>query len=1813
MKKKLILFVFLLGSLLASIGQAQAQCTDCDFEVASTGGSNTLTLAANSVTCITNDVIFSDISWANGATLCIAPGKTLTIQNNMHNNESTFNLNLEVYGTLAMGNPEFNFNMTMNIHPGGVFKTTGNAAFKGEDVTINNNQGNFQVSVLSLNGNSGKINILNSEGAYFYVKENLNVGNNVKLVYNNKGFLEIGGQFGISPSSSFSNCGDIITAGFNLMGGKIYNSGGKFLITSHLDGSGEVHNYATIEIEKIQGNSKNIYNYGVIEVSTSSIVDMAIYGPTEANSYGEFRWEGQASGVNNFEVTGNQIFVNTNGDSSLEGMFQNTGALKPQTDSNIVWGECADCIVGQDNPACIDGETGEPEEPEEPENSISAKDDINQTPQGVAVDGNVLDNYKGEGLTVKDITVNGSGNTPVTIPVPETGTTGLIDIYDEDGVTIIGTIEIDKDGKYTFKPEEGYTGKVPVEYTAKDKKGFTDDATLTIKVIPVVDPSKNNPPVAIDDNVVTKKDTPVSGNLLSNDSDPDGDEITVTKIWVPKQDGGTEEVEITSSGTTVAKDVYNEEGTVKIGEITVDKDGNFTFDPVDGYAGEVPPIGYEISDNRDPDALTDKANLNIIVVQDVIGEIIANDDANSAPIGIEMTGSVKANDNWGSEDKNPKITEASVTINDVTTNLTLGASTSIPGAGEITLYTDGSYTYTSDVIGTIPVVYTVKNDDGDEAKATLYLTALNDCMDLVLFFEDFGVSDKDDGNFGRKTSPYMPSGSFAFGTPYPQSAIYDEYEINNNHYAVVAPGYIKLGVDPNQYYFWTPAYNETGTVTDRSGTEDGAVMVINAGSTLDAFYQRKISVVSGESYRASFWLYLVNGPSRVSIDIMNPATKEVLAVMTSPEMDTTYKGKWTKFELYFKIPANLECEIDELLLSFRNNKSEHFGNDYYVDNIKLEQVCEVPDGTPTVDVNCPTYTVSIKAIDDFYEVGNNSSVDGNILDNDYGDDGDVLTVTEVVVDGQTIPIVVGGTEFTTKEGGKAKVYPDGTIEYTPPAGNNGFIDIFDYQVCNQVDFCATAEVHIAVGVCAIGQVVNDFGWSGGDNIVTKTITQPATDYGYTFDIYELDNSFNMLINGTLLAQQEIEFQSSAGATQNIRFADGTKWEADGIPGVWDIKGDKAKNMPVIRVNIFYTGKVTMYASKVSADDPNYKLEVLELYNGNKFNNITYYIAGNDENEITVTQSVIGATVMDGRGYGRHRIENCPNYWHGTTDSDWSKRENWTDNLVPNNLEDVEFATAANNSYITDVGSSGAGNAQGEALRDLHLDTDRKIKDLINDSDMDLWVTTENKLEIHGEVKDNNPDAGTIVVKADEDEATGTLIFSKPELNTEVEAKVEFINLADECADCGFYKRNWQYFGIPVDGGAFPFNNPLLDGEMVRRWDEPTNGDKWLPVATESMIPFRGYEITSKVTAPKYEFEGTLNVGDKNIVLSKTPGVNYSGMNLLANSYTAAIPIELAAIELGSSLAENTVYLFNRGTRDQWRKTNGGTVTGIAGGQYTAVPINLAGQATLPDRILSMHSFMVNAASDEAQISLKYDQLVKNETGINQPAWRSTDNNGKRQLPYIVLDVIGEGSADRVWLFEESSTTRGYDNGWDGHKMLEGDLIQVFATDADQNKYQVTTVPQLDNITLGIAARENESYTISVSTAADVENRRLYLHDTFTGRGYLLKNGAEFVIPGTRSANQNRFKITASNLPTAMTEASTINTYVRDNVIVVENRSGENATVSVYDISGRFVGKAQIAKDEMKSFPELSIAAGVKVVKVVTDSGSVNRSDRVLLK
>jgi|26BtaG_2_1085354.scaffolds.fasta_scaffold00030_51 uncharacterized repeat protein (TIGR01451 family) len=215
--------------------------------------------------------------------------------------------------------------------------------------------------------------------------------------------------------------------------------------------------------------------------------------------------------------------------------------------------------------------------------------------------------------------------------------------------------------------------------------------------------------------------------------------------------------------------------------------------------------------------------------------------------------------------------------------------------------------------------------------------------------------------------------------------------------------------------------------------------------------------------------------------------------------------------------------------------------------------------------------------------------------------------------------------------------PDPAIPPTDPfyeCDNNGIL-----EDCNNIK-TVTAQFDI-LGLCYEFVQGESFTWSyptSTQTTITQSLTQPGTNAGFVFDIYELDNSFNMNINGILITTQEIQFQKSGGLTQNIRFADGTIWENGVIQDIWKLRGET--NKPIVRVEISSLGAISIYGSKVSSSSPTYSLEPLELFEGNSFNAIVWN--ENEPNTIIVTQNVIGATLMDGYGSGQN-IVPCETY------------------------------------------------------------------------------------------------------------------------------------------------------------------------------------------------------------------------------------------------------------------------------------------------------------------------------------------------------------------------------------------------------------------------------------------------------------------------------------------------------------------------------------------------------------------------------------------
>ncbi|QFT47077.1 Hemolysin, chromosomal [Roseivivax sp. THAF40] len=89
-----------------------------------------------------------------------------------------------------------------------------------------------------------------------------------------------------------------------------------------------------------------------------------------------------------------------------------------------------------------------------------------------------------------------------------------------------GTATVNAAGEVVYTPNAGFTGEDTVTYTIDDGNGGTATANL---VITVAD-GPNLPPVAVDDTAETDNETPIVVDVADNDSDPDGDPLTVTGV-----------------------------------------------------------------------------------------------------------------------------------------------------------------------------------------------------------------------------------------------------------------------------------------------------------------------------------------------------------------------------------------------------------------------------------------------------------------------------------------------------------------------------------------------------------------------------------------------------------------------------------------------------------------------------------------------------------------------------------------------------------------------------------------------------------------------------------------------------------------------------------------------------------------------------------------------------------------------------------------------------------------------------------------------------------------------------------------------------------------------------------------------------------------------------------------------------------------------------------------------------------------------------------------------------------------------------------
>jgi large repetitive protein len=91
----------------------------------------------------------------------------------------------------------------------------------------------------------------------------------------------------------------------------------------------------------------------------------------------------------------------------------------------------------------------------------------------------------------------------------------------------------------TYTPKANFNGTDSFTFKVNDGAADSATATVSLRIAPV-----NDAPTAVSDNAATKENVPVIINVVSNDTDIDGDRVVLSNVF--EAAGGT--VEITGGG-----------------------------------------------------------------------------------------------------------------------------------------------------------------------------------------------------------------------------------------------------------------------------------------------------------------------------------------------------------------------------------------------------------------------------------------------------------------------------------------------------------------------------------------------------------------------------------------------------------------------------------------------------------------------------------------------------------------------------------------------------------------------------------------------------------------------------------------------------------------------------------------------------------------------------------------------------------------------------------------------------------------------------------------------------------------------------------------------------------------------------------------------------------------------------------------------------------------------------------------------------------------------------------------------------------------
>ena len=571
--------------------------------------------------------------------------------------------------------------------------------------------------------------------------------------------------------------------------------------------------------------------------------------------------------------------------------------------------------------------------------------------------------------------------TPVTLDVLANDTD-----VDSDPLTVQsmtdpahGTVKINAAGTITYTPHTDFNGADTFTYTVADGQGGTDKATVTIMVTPV-----NDAPVARVDVATTDEETPVTLDVLANDTDADGDALRVTGVLQPDNGAAT----------------HNAAGTI-------------TYTPPTDFNG-ADTFTYTISDGVGGTATASV----ILTVTPVNDASVAAADAATTDEETAVTVHVLANDTDVDGD--------ALTVDDVTS----------PSHGTVIVNAAGTITYTppTDFNGVDRFTYTVADGVGGTAEASVIIT-ITPVNDLPVAADDAATTDEETA----VTVEVLANDTDADGDPLTVQSM-----TNPSHGTLTHNGDGTITYTPHTDFNGVDTF--TYTVADGAGGTATASVILTVTPVNDAPVAADDAATTKEE---------------------TAVTVEVLANDTDADGDPLTVDDVTS-PSHGTVIVNADGTITY------TPHTDFNGADTFT--------YTVADGQAGTDEATVTITVSPVndlpvAADDAATTDEETAVTVEVLANDTDVDGDALTVDDV----------------TSPSHGTVIVNADGTITYTPPTDFNG-VDRFTYTVADGAG--GTAEASVTVTVSPVNDLpvaADDAATTDEETAVTVHVLANDTD------------------------------------------------------------------------------------------------------------------------------------------------------------------------------------------------------------------------------------------------------------------------------------------------------------------------------------------------------------------------------------------------------------------------------------------------------------------------------------------------------------------------------------------------------------------------------------------------------------------------------------------------------------------------------------------------------------------------------------------------